>query len=325
LFKWAFFDYTQMNSSSSNSSRIVVAGLGEVGKAVALSVLTQGICDELVLVNRTQSKADGYALDLMHCLQFMPRNMTVRGGDFSDCAGAKVVILCPRGATQSRDRRDELEGSRRVMADFINRIMGYGFDGIFLIITNPVDSLSHFVWKESGLPPERVISTGTCLDSARLRFYLGHKLLVDPRCINAFAMGEHGFSMFIPWSQVNIYGKSFDEILAHNPDRFSPDYKAEMLEKVRYAGFKIFDMVGSTSSGVSSSAVAIAKSIVQNENTIYPVSTYIKGHYGVTDDIFIGVPAVIGANGVREVVDLNLTDLEMTQLHESVDVVRQLL
>lgn len=305
--------------------KIVIAGIGEVGKAVALSIVNLGLCDELVLVNRTKSKAIGYALDLMHCLQFMPSNMRIHAGDFDDCADASIVILCPSGSLpQNIDRSLHIHTSRMVVRNFVRQIMAAGFNGSFIVITNPVDSITHFVWQISGLPKERIIGTGTMLDSARLRFYLGHILSVNPKSIEAFALGEHGFSMFIPWSHISVCGKPLIELMKEKPELFPDDFQSTMLEKVRMAGFKIANNLGTTSCGVATCSVALVKSILLDENTIFPVSTNVKGHYGIEDDVFVSVPCVVGRGGVREIIDLTLNEEERQQMDKTVGVVKQI-
>ena len=305
--------------------KIVIAGLGEVGKAVALSIVNLGLCDELVLVNRTHSKAVGYALDLMHCLQFMPRNMHIRAGDFADCADASIVVLCPNGTMPKEpDRNRLIHSSRTVIKYFVEQIMAVGFDGSFIVITNPVDSIAHFVWKISGLPKERIIGTGTMLDTARLRFYLGHILSVNPKSVDAFALGEHGFSMFIPWSHIHICGKPLHELIKEKPELFPADFHKSMLEKVRMAGTKILLNMGSTSCGVATCCVALIKSILLDENTIFPVSTNINGHYGVEEDVYVSVPCIVGRCGVREIIDLTLDEEEQKHMDATVNVVKKI-
>lgn len=305
--------------------KIVIAGIGEVGKAVALSIVNLGLCDELVLVNRTHSKAVGYALDLMHCLQFMPSNMHIHAGDFEDCADASIVVLCPNGALPKEiDRNEHIHSSRMVIRSFVEKFMAVGFNGCYIVITNPVDSIAHFVWKMSGLPKERVIGTGTLLDSARLRFYLGHILSVNPKSVDAFALGEHGFSMFIPWSHISICGKPLQELIKEKPELFPADFHSSMLEKVRKAGYKIVNNIGSTSCGVATCCVALIKSILLDENTIFPASTNINGHYGVEEDVYVSVPCVVGRGGVREIIDLTLDEEEQKQMDATIEVVKRI-
>lgn len=304
-------------------SKIAVVGLGGVGRAVSLSIVNKGVCNELVLINRTYQKAQGYALDLMHSLEFMPRNMHIHAGDYKDCADADIVILAISGGVPCFDRNKELEASCKAIKSVVCDIMASGFNGIFLVITNPVDTIVEYIRRITGLTSDHILGTGTCLDSARLKFYLAHLFSVSPKDINAFVLGEHGMSAFIPWSCINIMGKPITSIIESDPSRFPENFNDYMLNKMLNGANKVYEAFGSTSCGVASAAVAIAEAILYDENRVMTVCTSCKGYYGITDDISIGLPAIVGANGVREVIQLALSDSEKQNLVNTIEVVRK--
>lgn len=305
--------------------KVVVVGLGEVGKAVDLCLCNQGLCDELVLINRTEKKAHGYALDLMHSLEFMPRSISVYSGTYADCADAQVVIMCISGGTNSFHRTTLLESACKAVKPIVEGIRESGFKGIYLVLTNPCDTITSFIWRLSGLPRHHVIGSGTALDSARLRYYLGCALDLSPKYISAFVVGEHGDSQFVPWSCTSVFGTSFDKLIAENPSRFEDDFYNVTAEKVKSCAADIFYSVGSTSCGVASAAVAIVRAILQGENRVMTVSTCCRGRYGVKDDVFAGVPCVIGADGVRELIPLMLNEEEKQKFNHSIESIREMI
>ena len=184
----------------------------------------------------------------------------------------------------------------------VENLMRSGFNGYIITITNPLDTITQLIWRLSGLPSNRVIGTGTSLDTARLKCILGEIISVDPHSINAYVIGEHGPTEFIPWSIASVGGKSMDTIKADNPDRFA-DHTYESI-------------------GIASSAIAIARAILYDECRVIPVCTYLEGHYGFSN-VFTSVPAIIGGEGVREIIDLHLTDDEMEQFRHSVNTIRE--
>lgn len=307
--------------------KVAVVGMGSVGSAVAFGLINQGLCDEVLLINRNHDKALGEAMDLRQSIEYMGRNTKVWAGDLSDCADAQIVIFC-LGTTSNVDRNGALKDSCTFMRPIVEKIMASGFEGFFINVTNPVDTISHFIWKVSGLPHSHVIGTGTANDTARLKCFLGKIVNVDPHCISAYTMGEHGESQFIPWSTVNLGGKPMDVIIKENPDMFkvrekhhTEDFKDYMLEKVKRAGWRIKDLKGCTSYGIASAALAIARAILLDENRIIPCSTYLNGQYGMRD-VFISVPSIICGDGVRDVVELHLSQEEMAYFMKSVETVK---
>lgn len=199
--------------------------------------------------------------------------------------------------------------------------MDAGFSGVFLIISNPVDIIAQYVWKLSGLPKNQVLGTGTALDSARLKALIGELVGIDPRSVHAYALGEHGDSQTVPWSRVTVGGKTFAEVLRDNPGRFEGVDLDKLVHDTVKAGWEILRRKGTTYYGIATTATGIIKCILHDENRIIPVSTLLEGEYG-EHGVFCGVPAIIGRSGVKEIVQVPLTEQEQAKFHASTDVIR---
>ena len=199
-----------------------------------------------------------------------------------------------------------------------------GFNGYFIIVTNPVDIISYYVYKLSGLPKNKVIGTGTALDSARLKVFLADLIGIEANSVQAYTIGEHGDSQFIPWSTVSVGGKNFEDILIDNKDRLKSFDKDLTLEEIKKAGWKIADIKGTTNYGIAATTVDIIKSILNNEGKIIPVSALLEGEYGI-DDVYIGVPAIINKTGISEIVELRLNKEESASFNNSVSILKKFL
>lgn len=219
-------------------------------------------------------------------------------------------------------RLDMLESAARIVATVTEAVMQSGFSGIFLVITNPVDSMTYLVRRVSGLPDRQVIGTGTGLDSARLRQYLAELIGVDAGSVSAVCMGEHGDSQMIPWSQATVGGKNFLEILQDDPERFSRVHLDSVAEEIAKIAYRIVQYKGSTSYGISAVAARMMRAIISDENLVMPVSVIPHGEYGLTD-VCLGLPAVLNAAGVRELVEYHLLPEEQDALTASAKILRK--
>lgn len=302
-------------------NRVVLIGTGAVGCSYAYSMINQGVAEELVLIDVNEAKSEGEAMDLNHGMPFAPSPIKVWSGSYEDCGSADLVVITAGLAQKPGETRLELvEKNTKIFKEIVRNIMKSGFDGIFLVATNPVDILTHVTMKESGLPKERVIGSGTVLDSARLRFALGQYFDVDTRNVHAYIIGEHGDTELPVWSHTSIGVKQLETVLeAKN------DLNKESLEKifvnVRDAAYHIIERKGATYYGIGMSLVRITKGILNNENSILTVSAYLNGEYG-HKDVYIGVPAIINRAGIREVIELDLNEKEKKQFDHSVSVVK---
>lgn len=305
-------------------NRVVLVGTGAVGCSYAYSLINQGVAEELVLIDVNELKAEGEAMDLNHGIPLAPSPIKVWKGSYEDCGGADLVVLTAGLAQKPGETRLQLvEKNTNIFKQIIGNIMANGFDGIFLVATNPVDIITQVTWKESGLPKERVIGSGTVLDTARLQYEIGNYFNVDPRNVNAYIMGEHGDTEFPVWNHATIGVKPIEDYFEENSE-----LKNEVFEQihanVRDAAYHIIQRKGATFYAIGMSLVRITKAILHNENTILPVSTLLEGEYG-HHDVFIGVPAVVNRDGIREVVELKLNEKEQAQFDHSVAVLKEIM
>lgn len=307
-----------------SNNTVAIIGAGSVGSAAAYGLVNQGLCDNVYLIDKNYGKAKAEATDLENSIEFMGRNMHVKAVDYPELAGADIIVLTAAVPyIDGQTRLDMLSGSVKIVDSIIPKITASGFKGIYIVITNPVDIISGYIRKITGLPKNRVIGTGTSLDSARLKNLLSEIVNVDPRCIHAFSMGEHGDSQMIPWSVVRVGGKRWRDIVADNPDKFGSGFPYEEIRKrIVNMGWDIIKDKGSTNYGIASATLGIIKAIMHDENQIIPVSAYLDGEYG-QHGIYAGVPAVINKSGVKEVVEFKMTDDEKRSFDTSADIIRE--
>ena len=304
-------------------SRVVIVGVGNVGVTTAFSIVTQGICDEVVLIDINEERVLGEVMDLSQSIEFLNRNVKVRKGTYEDCRDADIVVMTACAPmTSDNNRLIWLNATKVIVKDIVDRIMANGFEGCFVVVSNPVDIISYYIYKLSGLPGNQIIGTGTSLDSARLKVFIGELIDVDPRSINAYVLGEHGDSEMIPWSCVRIGGKDIYSIIRDNPWRIQPEDLDKLHRKTMQAGWEIFNRKGNTAYGIATSVVGIIKAILRNENKIIPVSALLSGHLG-EEDVFIGVPVILNRTGAKEIVELEMNDAEKALFHASCENVRK--
>ncbi|ABX41495.1 L-lactate dehydrogenase [Lachnoclostridium phytofermentans] len=305
-----------------NRSKVIVVGAGLVGTSTAFSLITQSVCDEVMLIDINRAKAHGEVMDLCHSIEYLNRNVLVTEGDYTDCKDADIVVITAGPPPKpGQSRLDTLGLSADIVSTIVEPVMKSGFNGIFLVVTNPVDSIAQYVYQLSGLPKQQVLGTGTAIDSARLKHFIGDILHVDPRSIQAYTMGEHGDSQMCPWSLVTVGGKNIMDIVRDNKEYSDIDFN-EILYKVTRVGFDILSVKGTTCYGIASAAVGIIKAILYDENSILPVSTLLEGEYGEFD-VYAGVPCILNRFGVKDVVEVNMTEVELNQFRASVHVVRE--
>ena len=303
--------------------KVVLIGTGFVGMSFAYALLNQNVCNELALIDVNRDKARGEAMDLNHGLAFSGANMRIYEADYDTCRDADIVVICA-GVSQKpgEDRPALLQRNTAVFKSIVDPVVASGFSGIFLVATNPVDVMTHVVKTLSGFDSHRVIGTGTTLDTARLRFLLGEYFNIDPKNVHAYVIGEHGESEFVPWSQAMVGTKSVSRIVNDYGDRFKKTDMDEIGAKVKNAALEIIAAKQSTYYGIGMALVRITKAIFGNENSILTVSSYLDGEYG-QNNVYAGVPCVVGRNGVLGQLTLELTDEELSKMQNSCDILRQ--
>ncbi len=304
-----------------DNRKIVLIGTGMVGMSYAYSLLNQNVCDELILIDIDKKRAEGEAMDLNHGLAFSGSHMKISAGDYQDCQDADIVVICAGVAQKPGESRLELlKRNAEVFRSIIGPVKGSGFGGLFLVATNPVDIMTRITWELSGFDPQRVLGTGTALDTARLRYLLGAHLHVDPRNIHAYVMGEHGDSEFVPWSQAMVATCPVQELLGRTP-LVQQELLDQIAEEVRGAAYRIIEAKKATYYGIGMAMTRITKAILGDENSVLTVSAMLNGEYG-QHAVFAGVPCIIGQNGVKRVLELPLKEEELERLAHSCDILR---
>ena len=307
----------------SKTRKVAIVGTGLVGSSTAFSLITQGICDEVLMIDLNEEKALGEVMDLKHCIEYLNRNTKIRVGSYEECGDVDIVVITAGAPPKpGQTRLDTLDLSAKIAESIVTPIMKTGFKGHFIIISNPVDIIAHYVYKISGLPKSNVIGSGTSVDSARLKNFIGDLFNVDPRSVQAYSMGEHGDSQMVPWSHVYIGGKPFSKVISDNKDRVGEVNLDKLVSDTAKAGWEVYNRKGTTYYAIASATVAIIKAIINDENKIIPVSTLLEGEYGEYD-VFTGVPAILNAEGVKEVVEINMTEEELNKFNESNEIIRQ--
>lgn len=302
--------------------KVVLIGTGMVGMSYAYSMLNQNICDELVLIDINKKRAEGEAMDLNHGLAFSGSHMQIYAGCYEDCRDADVVAICAGVAQKPGETRlGLLQRNAEVFRSIIDPVAESGFNGLFLVATNPVDVMTRITCELSGFNPRRVLGTGTALDTARLRYLLGEYLQVDPRNIHAYVMGEHGDSEFVPWSQAMIATRPIRDLLEEKENPVHMDKLMQIAEEVKGAAYRIIEAKNATYYGIGMAMARITKAILGDENSVLTVSAMLRGEYGQSG-VFVGAPCIINRNGVQRVLKLNLSPEELEQFQSSCDILR---
>lgn len=296
--------------------KIVLIGTGMVGMSYAYALLNQNLCDELVLIDINKKRAEGEAMDLNHGVAFSGGNMEIYAGEYTDCCNADLVVLTA-GLPQKegQNRLDLLKENRKIFETILQSVLENGFHGIFLVATNPVDIMTRIVYEISDFPPEKAIGTGTALDTARLRYLLGEKFMIDPRNMHAYVMGEHGDSEFVPWSQAMMTTKPIFDLCGETEGCHFQEL-LELEEEVRMAAYKIIEAKKATYYGIGMAMARITKAIFGNEYSVLTVSAHLQGEYG-ENGIYIGIPCVVNRMGIQRIVELPLGSEEKQRLHSS--------
>ncbi len=303
--------------------KVALVGTGFVGMSFAYALLNSGECDQLVLIDVNKVKAHGEAMDLNHGLPFAKRNMLIYDGEYSDCHDADIVVIAAGvGQKEGEDRISLLHRNLEVFKSIIDPIVKSGFDGIFLVATNPVDIMTKITYDLSGFDSSRVIGSGTTLDTARLRSLLGDYFSIDPRNVHAYVIGEHGDSEIIPWSQAYVTTKKIYDIVDSSNGRFKFDDLYQIGKNVTGAAQEIIKAKTATYYGIGMALVRIVRAIFGDEKSALTVSVMLNGEYGMSG-VYAGLPAIIGRNGVEETIVLDLKENERTAFINSCNFLKE--
>lgn len=307
-----------------NVRKVVMIGCGFVGAACSFAIMKSGLFSEMVLIDADKSKAEGEALDISHGVPFA-KPIKIYAGDYDDIKDASLIIVTA-GANQKpgETRLDLVKKNISIFKSIIPEIKKREFNGVLLIVANPVDILTTVAQKLSGLPDNKVIGSGTVLDTARLKYELGNHLNVDSRSVHAFIIGEHGDSEIAAWSSANVSGiplNKFCEMRGH----FNHDEAMKRIaENVKNSAYEIIEKKKATYYGVAMAVKRICEAIVRDEKSILPISSMMKGDFGI-NGISLSMPAIVGKDGVECLVPIQLNEEEISKLQQSAQTLKNTL
>ena len=307
----------------SKNRKIVIIGAGHVGSHCAYALAIQGICEEIVLLDVDNVKAESHAMDVADGVCFLGSSVIVRTGTYEDCKDADIVVISagvPRLPGQTR--LDTLGASMECMKEILSHLKKIEIPGIIITISNPADIIANYIRKEMGFPRNRVFSTGTSLDTARMKRTVGDLCQVDTHSVVGFVLGEHGDSSMIPFSHLTICGKDYKELKQEDATRYGALLEEKILERTHLRGMDIINGKGSTEFGIGYVLADMAKAVLLDEHRVLPASVLLEGEYG-QKGVHAGVPCVIGRSGIEQVIQLKLTEEEQAQFEASCNIIRE--
>jgi len=295
--------------------KIVMVGAGFVGSTIAYTAVVSGIASEIVFVDVNRDKAEGEAMDMSHGLAYV-KQVDIRAGEYSDCKDADIVVITAGiNRKPGQSRLDLAKINVKIVQDVIVNVTKYTSDAIILVVSNPVDILTYFAQKISGLPRYQVIGTGTTLDTARFKYLIGKNCEVNVRNVHAYIIGEHGDSEVPLWSTANIAGKPLEEFWADSGKDGAVE-KSKLIEDVRDAGAEIIKKKGATYYGIGLATTNILSAMLGNENSVLTVSSVLDGEYGIKD-VALSLPSVVNVKGIDRIFNINISEDEQLMLNES--------
>lgn len=301
--------------------KVVIIGAGFVGMSLAYSIVNQGGVEELVIIDIDKDKAIGEAMDLSHGLPYAMQRMEIKAGDYDECKDASIVVITAGLPQKPGQSRLELTiTNKNIVEDITEKIMASGFNGILLVASNPVDSMTYVVANTSKLPKNKVIGSGTVLDTARLRYLIADYLEVSSKNVHAYILGEHGDSSLVPWEHCYVGCKRMLDIMKDS-NRPLEDLK-KIHDGVWQAAYEIIEKKKATYYAIGLSLNRIIKAILNDENAILTLSTYLDGEYGQSG-LYIGVPAIINRNGIKEILELNLNEEDQNKFNHSCEIMKE--
>lgn len=305
-------------------SKIAIVGTGFVGATTAYTLMLSGLVSELVLIDINKDKAEGEVMDLNHGLPYV-RPVKISSGEYADCAGADIVIIAA-GANQKpgETRIDLVRKNTVIFKSIIPQVVAHNQTCILLVVTNPVDILTYVTWKISGFPKEKVIGSGTVLDTARFRYLLADHAGVDARNIHAYVMGEHGDTEVLTWSLTNIAGIPMETYCEENRDCKDELSKENIHHEVRTAAYQIIEKKGATYYAVALAVRRIVEAILRDEHSVLTVSSYLDGPYGIRD-VCLSVPTILSRKGISRILEVPITEREKTLLNLSGNALKEVI
>ncbi len=316
--------YYYLRGTEMNIRKCAIIGCGNVGATTAYTLMQSGLFSEMVLIDVDSKRAEGEAEDIAHGLPFHTP-MKIYQGEYRDIADAALIIITAGAAQRPGESRTELvHRNERIFASIVDSITAVRASGILLVVTNPVDVLTYVTLVRSGFPQNRVIGSGTVLDTARLKQLVGERLGVDSRNVHTFIIGEHGDSEVAVFSSANVSGVDLSLFCRECCDDCDTSDLSGLFEDVRDAAYRIIDAKGATYYAIAEAVRRIAEAIVRDEHTILPVSTVADGHYGI-DGVCLGLPCIVGRNGIERVLEIPLNGEEKGRLRRSADSLKEII
>lgn len=312
-----------MDKNKLNPRKAAIIGCGFVGAATAFCLMQSNLFSEMVLLDIDREKAEGEAMDIAHGIPFAGQ-MKIYAGDYSDIADAAIIIITA-GANQKPEetRLDLVHKNVAIYKKILAEIAALHYAGILLVVSNPVDILTYTAVKLSGMPENRVIGSGTVLDTARLKYRLGEHLHVDTRSVHAFIIGEHGDSEIVAWSSANVSGVPINDFCELRGHFDHSQAQEEIAEAVKNSAYEIIERKSATYYGIAMSVKRICEAILRNERSILPVSVMMHGAYGI-NDIVLSMPTVVGIDGIETQVPVSLSEEEQEKLKASAALLKDI-
>lgn len=304
------------------TNKISIIGAGFVGSTTAFSLMNTGLASEIVIVDINKEKAEAEAMDLSHGAAFV-KAVDVVAGDYEDTKNSDVVIITAGvGPKPGESRLDIINKNLKIFKSIVPEVVKYSPNAILLVVSNPVDILTYITYKLSGLPKERVVGSGTVLDTSRLKYMLSDHFDIDARNIHTYIIGEHGDSEIAAWSLTNIAGMDADSYCKSVCAGCDGSFKYEIPENVKNAAYEIIDRKGYTNYAVALAVTRIVEAILRDENSILTVSSLFEGQYGI-EDVYLAIPTVVGRTGAKKIVEAPLSEDEKNRLVESANILKE--
>lgn len=300
--------------------RLAVVGAGHVGSTFAHTLLLSGVASEIVLIDADRAKAEGEVMDLNHALSFSHATR-IWAGDYGDCHEAAITVPTAGAAQKPGESRLDLLRKHIAILGDIVPAMQISTDGLVLVATNPVDVITYAVWKLSGLPPQRVIGSGTILDTARFRYLLSQHFKVDPHSVHAYIIGEHGDSEVPVWSLANIAGMHLPQFCAAHQRAYDQTVMDEIFRQTRDAAYHIIQRKGSTYYAVAAGLMRIVEAMLRDQSAVPSVSSLVENYQGIKN-VCLSLPTIINRSGIEQVLRLELDSVELAGLHQSAQVLQ---
>jgi L-lactate dehydrogenase len=311
-----------MTGPAIRPTRVAVVGVGNVGATFAYALVLSGLASEIVLIDANERRAEGEAMDLLHAVPFA-KPVRIWAGTYADAAGAAVTVVTAGAAQRPGETRlDLVRRNDAILADVVPAVARANPEGVLLIASNPVDVMTYRALQRADLPPQRILGSGTILDTARFRSLLAAHVGVDPRSIHAFVVGEHGDSEVALWSGANIAGMAVDEFCAAHGIVFTDADRDSITDRVCRAAYEIIERKGATYYAIGGGLLRIVEAILRDQRTVLSVSSRISDFYGI-DDVCLSLPTIVGAGGVETVLRVGLSSSEAAALRRSAEVLRE--